>query len=79
MLSDLQVQRGAETPVAWTTAAANGWIYNAFYYYNGSDWGGTYGFESAGGSPDATLVPWSGYWIYVNKDDAAYNLVIPIS
>lgn len=76
LLSALQVKQGTATPVSWSTAATNGWLVNAIYYYKGSDWGGTYGFESAGGAPDATLTPWMGYWVYVAKADATYSIVI---
>ena len=73
-LSEIQVKKGNGTPVSWTEAVTNGWLVNAIYYYNGSDWGGTYAFET---EPDATLVPWVGYWIYLNMVDDTYYLIIP--
>jgi hypothetical protein len=76
-LIDMKVQRVNESPVTWEEATNNKWLNNAIYYYNGSDWGKTYFFESAGGSPDATLIPWIGYWIYVGKDDVTYSIIIP--
>jgi len=76
MLKNLQVKKGNNSPVSWTTAVTNGWLINAIYYYNGSDWGETYSFESAGGNPDATLIPWLGYWVYLNNDDDTYYLAI---
>ena len=76
VLSNVQVQKGSGSPELWSTAAANGWVVNAIYFYKGSDWGSTYTFESAGGSPDAKLVPWLGYWLYLNKNDDTYYLVI---
>ena len=75
-LSGVKVQKGNGELVTWTEAATNSWVVNAIYYYKGSDWGSIYTFESAGGNPDATLVPWMGYWIYVNKADDTYRLVI---
>lgn len=73
-LSDIKVQKGSETPVTWEQAITNNWIVNAIYYYKGSDWGSTYDYET---SPEATLVPWMGYWIKLNKEDDTYYLVIP--
>ena len=75
-LSAVQVQKGADAPATWAAAAASNWVVNAVYYYKGSDWGAAYNFESAGGSPDATLVPWVGYWVYLNKNDDIYKLLI---
>ncbi|MEW6214533.1 MAG: putative metal-binding motif-containing protein, partial [Nitrospirota bacterium] len=74
-LPDIKVQKGSGTPVSWEDATDNGWIVNAIYYYNGRDWGKTYSFETA--DDGATLVPWMGYWVYLNKDDDTYSLVIP--
>ncbi|MEW6214947.1 MAG: MopE-related protein [Nitrospirota bacterium] len=74
-LSDIKVQKGSDTPVSWQEAIDNGWIVNAIYYYNGEDWGRAYSFETA--DDGATLVPWMGYWIYLNKEDDTYKLVIP--
>jgi len=76
LLSSVQVKQGTAAPVSWSTAATNGWLVNAIYYYKGSDWGGTYAFESAGGAPDAVLTPWMGYWVYLKKTDAVYSLII---
>ena len=76
-LDAVQVQKGSGALVSWLDAATNGWVVNAIYFYKGSDWGSAYTFESAGGSPDATLVPWMGYWVYLNKNDGVYSLVIP--
>jgi hypothetical protein len=75
-LEDVKIQKGIDPAVDWTTAAANDWVTNAIYCYNGSDWGGTYWFESAGGSPDATLIPWMAYWVYLGVDDDNYSLII---
>lgn len=75
-LSDINVQKGTDTPVTWSSAVGSGWLYNAIYYYKGSDWGSTYAWEKSGGSPDATLIPWLSYWVYVQKDDDTYKLII---
>ncbi|RJQ18918.1 MAG: PKD domain-containing protein [Nitrospiraceae bacterium] len=72
-LSDVKVRKGEDTPVTWTQAASTGWLTNAIYFLNGKDWGNTYGFESA---PSAQIVPWVGYWIYLNASDDTYYLVI---
>jgi hypothetical protein len=73
-LSDLKIKKGNGIPVSWTEAVTNGWLVNAIYYYNGSDWGGTYSYET---EPDATLVPWIGYWVHLNNSDDTYYLIIP--
>lgn len=69
------LKKGNGTPVSWQQATTNGWIVNAVYYYKGSDWGSTYDFETA--EDGATLVPWMGYWVKLNKEDDTYYLVIP--
>ncbi|MDH4226462.1 MAG: hypothetical protein OEV59_01725 [Deltaproteobacteria bacterium] len=76
LLSGVKVQKNAETPVSWSAATGSNWLANAIYYYNGSDWGSTYTSESAGGTPNATLVPFIGYWVYVKDSSATYKLVI---
>jgi len=70
-LGQVQVRRNAASAVSWLQAASNGWVVNAAYYFNGSDWGGTYSFLTDQG----VLVSWLGYWIYLAKDDATYSLV----
>jgi hypothetical protein len=75
-LSSVQVQRGTDAPIPWNRATAGNWLKNALYYFTGSDWGSTYSFESAGGTPEAVIVPWRAYWIYLNKTDTAYSLII---
>jgi len=74
-LADLMVKRGTDTAVSWMDAATSGWVINAIYTYSGSDWGRTYSFASAGGSPEAVLAPWTGLWIYVSRADATYTLI----
>jgi hypothetical protein len=76
-LSEVLVQQESDIPVTWTEACTNRLVTNAIYSYLGSDWGSTYTFESAGGIPEATLVPWSGYWIYVIRGNANFKLIIP--
>ena len=60
----------------WLTAAGNGTIVNGLYYYNGQDWASTYTLIAAGGAPDAKLIPWLGYWVYV-KDSIGATITIP--
>lgn len=76
-LSSVKIKKGNATPVTWASASTSGWMVNAIYFYKGSDWGSAYTFESAGGNPDATLVPWLGYWVYLNKADGEYSFIIP--
>jgi hypothetical protein len=74
-LSDIQVQRGTDPIVTWAEACTNRWLTNSIYSYLGSDWGSSYTFESAGGDPEATMIPWIGYWVYVIRNDANYKLI----
>jgi PKD repeat protein len=73
-LSAIKVRKGSNTPVTWTEATSNLWMTNAIYYNNGIDWGSTLSFETGS---EATLVPWIGYWIYLNMADDNYYIVIP--
>ncbi len=77
MLKDIRVQKGADPAVTWAEAVdvPNEWVLNGIYYSNGVDWGSTYTLNSSGGAPDAELVPWLGYWIYLKKDDDTYKLI----
>jgi hypothetical protein len=77
LLSDTQIKKGSDAAISWDAATTATYVVNGIYYYTGSDWGETYLSESSGGSPDATLAPWFGYWIYVGKDDDTYYLIIP--
>ncbi len=77
MLSDIEVQKDGEEPMEWTDAVTGGVVVNGIYYYDGSDWGYTYTMETAGGTPDAKLAPWVGYWLYLKKDDGVYQLIVP--
>lgn len=75
-LSNIRINRvGDPNLISWTTAASYGIVVNAIYYYQGSDWGSTYGYESAGGVPEAKLAPWLSYWVYLTQSDTAYELI----
>lgn len=73
-LADIKVRKGSEAPLNWQEAAAAGWLLNAVYSFNGSDWGNTYSWDSG---TNAVLIPWVGYQIYLNNTDAAYTLIFP--
>ena len=72
---DIRVGDGAAQD--WLDAAANNLVIDAVYSYLGEDWGDTNEFASAGGSISAHLVPWIGYWIYVNPNEQPVSLLIP--
>lgn len=75
-LAQVKVKKGSATPVSWATASANGWVADALYLYQGKETD-TYGFESAVALPDPVVAPWLGYWVYVKRSDATYQLVFP--
>lgn len=58
---------------SWIDAAKEKLIYNAAYFYKGSDWGGLYDFETVG-IKDGMLIPWLGYWFYLNSNDDGFVL-----
>ncbi len=74
LLNDIKVRKGSSEVLTWSEAVSNTWLTNAIYFYNGSDWGGTYGFSTG---TDAACVPWTGYWMYLNMSDDIYSLVMP--
>ncbi|MCW8860080.1 MAG: hypothetical protein OQK97_10345, partial [Deltaproteobacteria bacterium] len=76
-LADIRVRKGSEAEVPWLEAAERGLIVDGLYAYVGTDWGNTNEFSNAGGSSPAVLVPWIGYWIYVNPSEQAISLLIP--
>ncbi len=76
-LADIEVQRGAAAPVPWPQATTERWLPNVAYYFQGSDWGNRYGYISSNLDPDASLVPWIGYWLYLSRSDASYRLILP--
>ncbi len=76
-LADIDVQVGNGVPVPWLNAVDSNIVVDGIYSYLGEDWGGTNEFASASGNAPAKLIPWIGYWIYVNPSDAAVTLLIP--
>ncbi|MCK4501626.1 MAG: hypothetical protein KAU22_01235, partial [Desulfuromonadales bacterium] len=76
-LTDVEVRLGDAAPVSWLTAATNNLVIDATYSYLGTDWGNGNEFASAAGTNSAILVPWIGYWIYVNPTAQEVSLIIP--
>ena len=76
-LADIEVRLGEEPPLLWLDAATNNLLVDAVYSYLGKDWGNSNEFASAAGTEPATLIPWIGYWIYVNPTDQDVSLIIP--
>lgn len=76
-LSDITVVNSDGWSGSWEEAAEEEIVVNGIYYYNGSDWGSTYAFESAGTEPEAVLTPWLSYWVYLNDYSSIYKFVIP--
>ncbi len=76
-LADISVRLGTAVPVLWLTAAANNLVVDGVYSYLGTDWGNRNEFASAAGVDSAILVPWIGYWIYVNPTEQDISLLIP--
>ena len=76
-LKDVSVRHGDASSVSWLSAAANNLVVDGIYSYRGSDWGSGNEFSSAAGSTSATLIPWIGYWVYVNPTDDDVFLIIP--
>ena len=76
-LSDVLVKKGSQSPVSWTQASRSRWLADQIYYYPGSDWNSSNGFETAGGPPDAKFAPWIGYWVYLIASDGPYSLILP--
>ena len=75
-LADVLLRHGASTPIDWLSAVESNLVVDLVYSYLGADWGNGNEFASAAGSKPATLVPWIGYWIYVNPTDQAVSLQI---
>lgn len=71
-IGDLKVRKGNNSPLSWADATANGWIVPVIYSFNGEDWGMTYTYKTESGS---ILIPWIGYWIYLNMSDDTYSIV----
>lgn len=76
-LEEMQVRVGDALPLPWLTAVAQQQVVDGLYSYRGDDWGGGYEFFSATGSNRAMLVPWIGYWIYVNPAQHPVSILIP--
>ena len=76
-LADIEVRLGEELPLLWLAAATNYLLVDAVYSFLGKDWGNGNEFASAAGTEPATLIPWIGYWIYVNPTDQDVSLIIP--
>jgi hypothetical protein len=74
-LADVWVQQDEGSALDWLSAVEQNLVIDMVYTYLGSDWGGNE-FASAEGSEPAVLVPWVGYWIYVNSFDQSLTLVI---
>ncbi|MCD6580730.1 MAG: tandem-95 repeat protein [Desulfuromusa sp.] len=77
VLADIEIRLGDAAPVLWLTAAANNLVVDGVYSYLGTDWGNSNEFASAAGTDSAILVPWIGYWIYVNPTEQNISLIIP--
>ncbi len=75
-LSDVEIKLGNAAPVPWLTAVENNLLVDAVYSYLGTDWGNKNEMSSAAGDNSATLIPWIGYWIYLNPTDQAASLII---
>jgi len=75
-LADVIIKGNDGLPVDWLTAAEQNLLYDAIFSYLGSDWGGKSEVSSVAGSEPAILVPWVGYWIFVNPGDQVLSLII---
>lgn len=76
-LREVDIRVGDGIAQDWLDAAANNVVIDAVYSYLGEDWGDTNEFASAGGSASAHLVPWIGYWVYLNPNEQPVSLLIP--
>ncbi len=76
-LMDVQVRLGDAVPVSWSVAVTNNLVVDALYSYLGTDWGNGNEFASAAGTNSAVMVPWVGYWIYVNPTAQEISLIVP--
>lgn len=76
-LRDISVQRGNDPSQLWLDAVESKLVVDVIYSYLGEDWGGENEYSSASGENPAVLVPWIGYWIYVNPNAETISLQIP--
>ncbi|MCK5914272.1 MAG: hypothetical protein KAG12_10355, partial [Desulfuromusa sp.] len=75
-LADIEIRFGDAAPIAWLNAATNNLVVDGIYSYLGADWGNDNEFATAAGADPAILVPWVGYWIYVNPTEQDISLLI---
>ncbi len=75
-LADIKLRLGGAAPLLWLAAAEENLLVDAVYSYLGTDWGNKNEFSSAAGSVSATLIPWIGYWVYLNPTEQEASLVI---
>lgn len=75
-LADIKLRLGGSAPVLWLTAAEDNLLVDVVYSYLGTDWGNRNEFSSAAGNDSATLIPWIGYWVYLNPTEQEASLVI---
>jgi len=73
-LSEIKIRKGSNPAAGWMESTSSAWVANAIYYRNGIDWGDNF---IPIRPPQAKLVPWRGYWIYLYMTDDIYYLVIP--
>ncbi len=76
-LADIDVQVGNNVAVPWLNAVDANIVVDGIYSYLGEDWGGTNEFSAASGTTPAQLIPWIGYWVYINPSDSPVTLLIP--
>jgi len=75
-LADIKLRLAGAVPVLWLTAAEENLLVDVVYSYLGTDWGNKNEFSSAAGNNSATLIPWIGYWVYLNPTEQEASLVI---
>lgn len=75
-LADVMIKGDDGLPVDWLMAAEQNLLFDDIFSYLGSDWGGKLEVSSAAGPEPAILVPWVGYWIFVNPGDQVLSLII---
>ena len=76
-LADTAIRIDNGTAIDWLSAVSQNLVVDVVYSYLGEDWDDANEFSSAAGSSPALLVPWIGYWIYVNPSDQGLSLQIP--
>ena len=76
-LADIDVQVGNKVAVPWLNAVDDSIVVDGIYSYLGEDWGGTNEYAAASGTTPAQLIPWIGYWVYINPSDSPVTLLIP--